>query len=136
MELLAFPKPVLVAIGVRGDEFLAFAEKDAGFRSVSRLQEAEGSPAAGFEIDPFDVMVGIHRVEDASHGCGNFIPVPRDDRDVLFGRGFGDAWLDLHHGFAAAPGGFAHGVDLSNDRTAGEATIEFHICCLLYLLSL
>ena len=122
---IGFPKAMEVAIRINLKHHFVFQDGEDGFGFIARLKEAEGSAFIGEKIDPLDIVVLDHRMDDVA------------DLDLDFAIAFGhDGNMFLHcrihaagnkvlHGFAAARGGAADGVEFHDHRTAFRAFIEF-----------
>ena len=122
---VGFPKAVLVAVAIDRDRHLVLQKGELRGRGLPGVEVMDLGPFVGEEVDPFDVVVLLHRMggaadDDLDHPLGF-----ADDRDVLLGGGVGRVGLELAHRLPAANGRGAEVVELEDDGAAFIAFIEF-----------
>ena len=120
----AFPKAMEVAVSIDFHCLIALGDEEIGFRFFAWLEEAEASALLGEEIDPFDIMVLEHRMDDRSHFDVDEVAFFFGDRDMLFHRGLNRVGDDFLHRFPTARWAAADLVDFGDDGTAKHALIE------------
>lgn len=91
-----------VAVCVGLDEFFSFSQFECGGRGILRGEVLYLAAAAGFDKDPFDVVLGGHRMLDASYFDGYCVAGYCCDRDVFFLSRVGGSGDKLCHVLAAA----------------------------------
>ena len=110
-----------IAICVDFQGFLAVCEQEIRFRLFPRFEEMEASAFFRGEIDPFDIVVIQHWMDDGSDFDVNKIPLFLRDRDVFFHRRFHCARDQFLHDFPTARRIAADAVELRDDRAAVHA---------------
>ena len=97
---------------------LDFLRFEADEIEKAGLKEGESAAFGGEEEDPFDVVIGIHRVDDLSDL--DVDPAINFDEggDVLLLGGVDFVGLELSHRFAAANRSGAEVIEFCDDRAA------------------
>jgi len=109
---------VLVAIGIDLEDDFVIGEGEAGPGGIPWLKEGEPAAFGGEEEDPFDVVIGIHRVDDLADLDVDPALGFDEGGDVLLLGGVDFVGPQLFHRFAAANRSGAEVVEFGDDRTA------------------
>lgn len=115
-----------VAIGIDGEWLVIRRDREIGFWFFARFEEDEASALLGKEVDPFDIMVLKHRMDDRTDFDMDEIAFPNRDWDVFLHCRFNSVGLDFGHWLAAARWGAADFIDFGDDRSAEFAFVEFN----------
>ena len=120
-----------VAIGINLNGFVPFCNQEIGLGFFPWLEEAEAAAFFGGEINPFNIMVVQHRMDNRTNFNVNEVAVLLGDRDMFLNRGFHGAGFDFLHHLAAARWIASDLIEFGDDRAAEHALIELdHIVSL------